>query len=226
MARGARETRLRPPIVLMERNKSSNAPEIRAAWVVPSKMQLPQLPPERISIEQFLPILMASEVKLELIDGEIGAFANGAGAHGQVSQRIIDILRRLAKPGSEVFSSDIALQRGDAPTYVFPDASYTTETVDPDVDSIVAPSLVVEVMSPQSVERDRVRKLDSYQAIPSVQEYLIVDSRRIWACVYRRYNAMWIHTVYGFHDTIELSTTGSSVSMAELYAGIENIINA
>lgn len=33
---------------------------------------------------------------------------------------------------------------------------------------IVAPKLVVEVISPESVNRDRVAKLDIYRAIPSV----------------------------------------------------------
>jgi Uma2 family endonuclease len=189
-------------------------------------MQLPQLPPEPLSIEEFLPILMASEIKLELIDGQIGSFADGTGAHGLVCDRIVHILRSLARPSFQVFTSDMALQRVDAPTYVFPDASYTGETLDPEADSIVAPSLIVEVMSPQSVERDRIQKLDSYQAIPSVQEYLIVDSRRIWASVYRRQDTMWIHTVYGLHDTIELLTMGgSSIVMAELYAGIEKVFN-
>ena len=184
-------------------------------------MQLPQLPPDPLSVEEFLPILMASEIKLELIDGQIGAFASGTVAHGLLCDRILQILRSRAKPGSEVFSSDIALRRVDAPTYVFPDAAVTSETLDPETDSIVAPSLIVEVLSAQSVERDRVLKLDSYQAIDSVQEYVIVDSRRIWASVYRRLNTMWIHTVYGLNDTLELNAMrGPAITVAELYAGI------
>jgi Uma2 family endonuclease len=187
-------------------------------------MQLPQLPPEPMSVEQFLPILMASEIKLELIDGQIGAFANGTGVHGLVCERVVVLLRRLAKPGFEVFTSDIALERADVATYVFPDASYTDETLDPDADRIFSPRLLVEVMSPQSVERDRVRKLDLYQSIPSVQEYLIVDSSRVWVCAYRRHGALWTLTIYGFHDTIELlSMDGTTLRVAEFYAGIDKI---
>ncbi len=75
-------------------------------------------------------------------------------------------------------------------------------------------------MSPLSVERDRIDKLDSYRGIPSVDEYLIVDSRRIWACVYRRYDAMWINKIYGLDDTIELVSIGRTrITMDELYAG-------
>jgi Uma2 family endonuclease len=102
---------------------------------------------------------------------------------------------------------------------VFPDASYTLETLEPGAETIVSPSLVVEVMSPLSVQRDRVEKLDTYQAIPSIQEYLIIDSRRVWAAVYRRSERMWTHTNYGPGDTIELFSIGRvAIGMDDLFA--------
>jgi Uma2 family endonuclease len=184
-------------------------------------MQLPQRQAEPISIEEFLPILIASEVKLELLDGNIVPFANGTVAHAEVCDRIVSALRRAAKPGCRVLASDVALQHKDAPTYVFPDVQCTCEPVDAEADSIVAPGLIVEVMSPRSVERDRVDKLDSYQSIPSVREYLIVDSTRRWACAYSRSSGTWIQTIYGPDDTIELRSAGGvQLKMADIYAGI------
>ena len=182
-------------------------------------MQLPQPRPEPKSIEDFLPILHASEVKLELIDGQIVPFANGTMAHRLVTCQIVGALKSAVKPGYQLLTSDSALRHPNSSTYVFPDASYTCETIAPDADSIVAPRLVVEVMSPLSVERDRVNKLDCYQAIPSVEEYLIIDSRRVWACVYCRYDGIWIIKIYGPDDTIELLSIGTQINISELYAG-------
>ncbi len=51
---------------------------------------------------------------------------------------------------------------------------------------IVAPKLVIEVISPKSVKRDGIDKLDLSCEILSVDEYLMVDSRRVWASVVRR----------------------------------------
>jgi Uma2 family endonuclease len=117
-----------------------------------------------------------------------------------------------------VFTSQVALRRTDAPTYVFPDASYTYEALEPNAEFIVAPRLVVEVMSPSSVERDRGDKLDTYREIPSVMEYLIVDSRRIWACVFRRSGRHWTLTHYGSRDTIELvSVEHAPLKLVDLY---------
>jgi Uma2 family endonuclease len=184
-------------------------------------MDLPRTRPDPISIKEFVPILHASEVKLEPIDGQIVPFANGTIAHRLVCGQVVHALNRAVTPGScQLFTSDVALQHEHAPTYVFPDASCTSEAIAPEADSILAPRLLVEVMSPLSVERDRIHKLDSYRAIPSVDEYLIVDSRRIWACVYRRYDGMWINKIYGLDDTIELLSIGiTRIKMDELYAG-------
>jgi Uma2 family endonuclease len=184
-----------------------------------------QEPSSATTVKLFLPILMASEIKLELIDGQIGEFANGGGAHNLICDRIVASLRDCAETGYEVFTSDTALACAAADLYVFPDACYTGETLDPHTESIVAPRLIVEVLSAQSVERDRIRKLDSYEGIPSVKEYLIVDSRRIWACVYRRQESLWTQMVYGrLGDTINLSAISRcSIEMAELYAGIKDL---
>jgi Uma2 family endonuclease len=62
----------------------------------------------------------------------------------------------------------------------------TCEDVDLTKTFVVAPKLVVEVISPKSVQRDRVVKLDINRAIPSIDGYLMVDSRKIRAGVSRR----------------------------------------
>jgi Uma2 family endonuclease len=87
----------------------------------------------------------------------------------------------------------------------------------------VAPKLVVEVISPESVNRDRVAKLDIYRAIPSLHEYLMIDSRKVWASLYRRGPAnTWIDMMYtSLDDSIDLLSIESQLSIAHLYRGID-----
>ncbi len=47
--------------------------------------------------------------------------------------------------------------RADAPSYVFPDASFTCESVSLEATEIVAPRFVLEVISEASVQRDKSR---------------------------------------------------------------------
>ncbi len=172
-----------------------------------------------VSIAEYLEILAASETKLELIDGEILAFAGGTTTHGILCTRIVNVLSAAAAEGCFVFTSDMAVELVDASTYVFPDASYTCEKLDPDAERIVAPILVVEVISRGSEHRDRVTKLDGYQKIPSIREYVMIDSRRQWVCVYRRFDLMWTQTIYLADETIELFSIDVKLRMIDLYAG-------
>ncbi len=74
------------------------------------------------SVGEFLAILAGSETKLELMDGEMFAFAGGTTAHGILCTRIVNILSAAADRRCQVFTSDMALQLTVAPTHVFPDA--------------------------------------------------------------------------------------------------------
>ena len=103
---------------------------------------------------------------------------------------------------------------------MFPDVSHTREPLDPSATAIIAPDLVIEVISPESKNRDRSEKLDAFRSIPSVMEYVLVDSRRVWVCVYRRMpGSVWTDAVYGIDETVDIHTVGISIPVAELYAG-------
>jgi Uma2 family endonuclease len=130
------------------------------------------------------------------------------------------------KPPCQTFTSDVAVRLADRRTYVFPDVSCTREPLDANAMHISAPDLVIEVISPDSKARDRGEKLDAYQSIPSVMEYLLVDSRRVWACLFRRMvGGFWTETTYDIDETVELRTAGVSIGVAELYAGTGRVLS-
>ena len=51
---------------------------------------------------------------------------------------------------------------------------------------IAHPWLVIEILSPATAADDRGAKLDSYNAIPGLTHYLLVDSRKRWMLLHRR----------------------------------------
>ena len=169
--------------------------------------------------------MRGSERKLELLEGEVVAFAGGSVAHGILCSRIHALVSAATKPPCQAFTSDVAVRVNERATYVFPDVSRTCEKLDADARFIAAPDLVVEVISPESKARDRGEKLDAYQSIPSVMEYLLVDSRRVWMCVFRRMAAgVWTETTYELGETVELRTAGVSIDVTELYAGTGRVL--
>ncbi len=168
----------------------------------------------------------------ELSDGRTVTRANAgtAPATSEVEawalcSRLHTVVSNATKPPCQAFTSDVAVRANDRATYVFPDVSRTCEQLDADARYISAPDLVVEVISPDSKARDRGEKLDAYQNIPSVMEYLLVDSRRVWVCVFRRMaGGFWTETTYGIGEMVELRTAGVAIDVAELYAGTGRVL--
>ncbi len=177
------------------------------------------------SITEFEKLLATSDQKLELLEGEVVAFAAGSIAHGILCSRLHTAVSMPTKPPCHTFTSDVAVLLADSATYVFPDVSRTCEPLDVNAMHITGPDLVIEVISAESKARDQGAKLDIYRSIPSVMEYLLVDSRRVWVCVSRRTaDGFWTETTYGMDETAELRTAGVSIDVAELYAGTGRVL--
>jgi Uma2 family endonuclease len=182
--------------------------------------------PGPTSIADFEGLLAASEQKLELLEGEVVAFAGGSVAHGLLCSRLHKAVANATQAPCHAFTSDVAIRIPDRTTYVFPDVSRSCEQIDPNASFITAPDLVIEVISPESKARDRGEKLDAYQSIPSVMEYMLVDSRRVWVCVFRRMaGGVWTETTYGIGEQVELRTVGVAIDVAELYAGTGRVLS-
>ncbi len=182
--------------------------------------------PGPTSLSAFEALLQQSDQKLELVEGQVLAFAGGSVAHGILCTRLVSSIAAVTKPPCHAFTSDVALRLAERATHVFPDVSHTCEALDPSAAHIVAPDLVVEVISPESKSRDRGEKLDAYQSLPSVMEYVLVDSRRVWISVFRRMAAgVWTETTYGPGEQVELRTVGLTLDVNELYAGTGRILS-
>jgi Uma2 family endonuclease len=89
---------------------------------------------------------------------------------------------------------------------------------------VTSPKLVVEVISPTSVVNDLLRKPRVYNAVPSIGEYFVVESRSVWARVFRRDDDSELSAAgegaTSLESVLELRTVGLSFTLADLYRGI------
>ncbi len=120
----------------------------------------------------------------------------------------------------------MAVQRADKPMHCFPDASVPCESITLETEKLIAPKLLVEVISPKSVMRDHVTKRYAYQAIPSLEEYVLVDSRRVWVALYRRFadKRSWNEHVFGAGDTGLLASIEREIVVDDLYVGLSELL--
>jgi len=175
-----------------------------------------------ISPEEYLEIDRASlNVKYEYEDGRMYAMSGGTTEHAQIAQNLIGALTAHFGEGPcRAFSSDMRVQVAEG-KYYLPDAVVTCNPEDSQrgVDIIRSPRFVMEVLSPSTETRDRGKKLITYQACPSIQEYVLASTEYQMVEVFRRHghSKMWLYQQLRLGQEIEFTSIGFTIPMTTLY---------
>ncbi|GER87228.1 hypothetical protein KDW_13900 [Dictyobacter vulcani] len=158
--------------------------------------------------------------KYEYIDGDIRMMTGGSPAHAQIGARIASLLdSALIDSECVVYNSDVVLHLSDSRVYL-PDASVSCDPADwTRRKYIEAPSVVVEILSPTTENTDKLEKLDAYQRYPTIQEILLIDSRRRSIKHYHRVNMRsWEDTLYvNDEDVINLECIEVTLRVKDIY---------
>lgn len=86
---------------------------------------------------------------------------------------------------------------------------------------IRSPRLVVEVLSPSTEMTDRTQKLKYYRAHPTIEEYLLIDSRFIKAEIYTKERTKWIYDAFEKDEEIVLPNLGVHFPLIDAYLDVE-----
>jgi Uma2 family endonuclease len=93
---------------------------------------------------------------------------------------------------------------------------------DDEVDTLLNPSLVVEVLSPATERYDRGKKFGHYERIDSLREYVLVSQDAVLVERFTRQEGGWLRTVYlRRDDVLPLESVGVEVPLSEVYARVD-----
>jgi Uma2 family endonuclease len=82
------------------------------------------------------------------------------------------------------------------------------------------PRVVIEVLSPSTLNVDRFRKVEEHKSRASIMAILLVDSRAARVGVWRRAGSEWNFEEHeGDAGAVALPEIGAVLSLDELYAG-------
>ena len=86
-------------------------------------------------------------------------------------------------------------------------------------DTIVNPTVILEVLSPSTESYDRGRKFQAYRTIATLQEYLLISQTMLRVEHFKRHNdLMWLMIEYTQPDqVIELTSVGCNFLLSVLY---------
>jgi Uma2 family endonuclease len=90
---------------------------------------------------------------------------------------------------------------------------------DENSDSIIQPSVLIEILSPSTKNYGRATKFKLYRDIPSLKEYVLVDSEAINIEVFRiTEDRPWQLEEYkNFTDMLDIKTVTCQLTLSDIY---------
>ncbi len=176
--------------------------------------------------DEYLAIERGAPFKSEYRDGGIVAMVGATSRHNLITGNVHALLWTTFRGGpcrSFVADLRVRIERGNR--YVYPDLAALCEPPrfeDGVLDTLMNPSLVVEVLSATTEAYDRGEKFAAYRQIETLREYVLVAQDRVSVERYRRNGDVWTLTPFdSAGDVLELESVGASLSLAEVYEGID-----
>lgn len=177
-----------------------------------------------VSAEAYLRDEEAAQFKHEYVDGQVYALAGASDKHNRVAGNIFFYVRQgLGKGPCRAYISDMKLRVQTSLTHRFyyPDVMVTCREDDAAELYKVAPSLLVEVMSPSTASTDRREKLLACRSVPELKDYLIVSADERYLERYRRdADGGWWYHEYRGDGLVKLPYLDLDLSLDDIYEGL------
>jgi Uma2 family endonuclease len=170
---------------------------------------------------------LASNVRSEYHAGEVFELSGGTIDHSRI---IRNLSRRLAerlegKP-CEAFEANLRVYVQAFDRGYYPDAQVICGSVehlpnDLTRTTVVNPTVVFEVLSPGTSEYDNSEKLRAYISIPTLKQYVMIESTLAYVALLTRRDVGWLRTDASGQDSVlRLESLEMDLKLSELYYGV------
>jgi Uma2 family endonuclease len=184
-------------------------------------MSLPQS--KFVTPQEYLARERRAEEKSEYWDGEVFLMTGASRAHNLIVLNVGgELHEQLKEHPCEVYPSNMRVRIPNTARYVYPDVSVVCgepQFEDEELDTLLNPTVIVEVLSPSTEAFDRGKKLDSYRTIPSLQECLLIaqDERRVYLYTRQPDNRWLLSEASDLDATLSLDSIGCQIALVEIY---------
>ena len=121
--------------------------------------------------------------KSEYFEGQLYLIAGATKEHNRIKENLsIEIGYFLKEKSCQSFSSDFRVHIPKNGLYAYPDLIVVCdepELLDETFDTLLNPTVLIEILSKSTRGYDQNAKFALYRDIPTLREYLLIDSRRI-----------------------------------------------
>src|SRR3954468_17592737 len=177
----------------------------------------------RYTYADYVALEMISTGKHEFLDGEIYAMAGGSEEHSALAAAMVHALvNAVGDRPCRVHTSDLRIYVEAAGLATFPDASVICGPLQQHEPSPTAtalnPVILVEVTSDSSEDYDTGAKLEYYQTIASLRDYVIVSHRERRVTVHsRRPDGGWQTLIATIGGDAPVTSLGVHLKVDDVY---------
>ena len=183
-------------------------------------------PIKLLSERDYLTLERSAELKSEYFEGEVFAMAGGTRWHSLIGGNLVAELRdRLKGRPCVTYNAELRIKIEATGLCTYPDLSVICGPLRLAAgtdDTVLNPTVLVEVLSDSTEGYDRGKKFEHYRQIPTLQEYLLVSQKepRIEQFI-RQADGRWLlNEAAGLDATLELPALRISLSLAEVFAKV------
>ncbi len=178
--------------------------------------------------EEYLSLEDEALEKSEFFQGRIYAMSGGSSNHSIISvNATIAFGTALRNRPCIVYNSDFRVRVSQSNLYTYPDLSIACENpllyFFKNTQTLMNPTLILEVLSPSTEKYDQTAKFESYKLIPTLTDYLLVaqDRAKVEHFV-RQDDDSWTCTVSeGLDATVKIDSLECELPLSEIYLKVE-----
>jgi Uma2 family endonuclease len=174
-----------------------------------------------ISSDEYLEGERLAEVRHEYVDGRVYAMAGASDEHNRIAGNIFrELGNALRGHKCEPFINDmkVKIPPGLADVYYYPDVLIAYDPTDNARYFRERPSVIIEVLSPETERTDRREKAIAYRQIPTVEAYVLIEQERMAATILRRTEPGWqSELLEGPGSILKLPGLGVEIPLQRIY---------
>lgn len=182
---------------------------------------------QKFTIEEYLELENAAIEKHEYYKGEIFAMSGPKVPHNIISKNLLGgLFGKLKGKKCQPYGSDLRIHIPSNTLFTYPDISIICGeiiTLNNDDWNALNPTVLIEILSPSTKNCDRGEKFKLYRDIPTLKEYILVDSESIHVEVFRlnEKNHWELEEYNSLSDQIPVKAIGESILLSEVYEGVK-----
>lgn len=185
------------------------------------------VPKPRLSPADYLAIERKAEFRSEYFNGEMFAMAGATRWHNRI---VFSVGKRLDSQledrDCEVFVTDMRVKITATGLYTYPDVVVVCgepRFEDAEVDTLLNPKVLCEVLSKSTEDYDRGKKFEHYRTVPSLSEYVLIAQEKphVEHFVRQPSNQWLLSETSRLEDQIRLPSIECVLALSEIYRKVK-----